>query len=912
MGKSAFFSALAGGASLLALTYTLPVSAQSDQPAASSNGGLEEVVVTARRKEEKAQSVPIALTTFSQTTLETQQVRSIADLDKDTPGIAICCNRDSVYNIWIRGIAGAVAYFDEVPLINFNGYSLFFDTGSFQVLKGPQGTLFGQSADGGAILYESKAPVNDFEGSVEGAVGDYNHHEAQFVLNVPVIDDKLLVRIGGVYNHTDGYVKDLTTGVETGSENYWIARGTVTWRPTDDIQNDFLVNVYSSNNTGSGSPLAAGINPAGLFPLVYGPAVINPTSGVVAVQQRLGRYAYIGGEPPGQGGERSSSDSYTLIDTTRWDLNDNLSLKNIIGYQQISPGTQVYAYQFGLPYAQFPLSAGAVTQLNSHPLVPGNTLTLYTEELRVEGKFFDDKLSYTIGTFNDFSGIRQAVAPTYVAQFGGVSGSLSEAQGRTNAVYGQGTYDLSAVVDGLSFTGGYRYTWDKQVLNTQAFDGTGALVSNIGEVGHWHAPSYNLSLDYQMTPSTLLYITDAKGYSKGGFNPGNFAAAAGLETYQPENLNNVEIGIKTDWELFGIKTRTNLAGFYGFYDDVQIQTGTLVNSPVPGQPPSISVLTTNAATAHIEGIEGELTVVPTDSVTIHGAMTYLKFKYDKWTGIDLDTGKFADLSVTNPLYSPKWKWTLDVTYKLPIDESMGDLAFTATASHVAHQVSDLSVLDPVLYDDVPAYDNVDLSLSWHNVMGSNGLDARAYVTNVLENVWADGSCLCYVASSLGMASRSVAVPREWGMSVRYSFGPNNMASHETAAAYTPPPVTAPKMAPAPHSYLVFFDFDKSDLTPQATQIVDQAAQNAGPSHVTRIDVTGHTDTVGSDAYNMRLSKRRAESVAAELEHQGVPSSEISIIAKGKHDLLVPTADGVREPQNRRVEIVYEGGMGAGI
>ncbi|MDB5392925.1 MAG: OmpA family protein, partial [Rhodospirillales bacterium] len=131
-------------------------------------------------------------------------------------------------------------------------------------------------------------------------------------------------------------------------------------------------------------------------------------------------------------------------------------------------------------------------------------------------------------------------------------------------------------------------------------------------------------------------------------------------------------------------------------------------------------------------------------------------------------------------------------------------------------------------------------------------------------------------------------------------------AEETPAAYVPPPVVAP--APSvPKSYLVFFDFNKSDLTPQAVTIVDQAAHNAGPAGVTKLEVTGHTDTVGSDAYNMRLSRRRAESVAAQLEKDGVPSSEIEIVAKGKRDLLVPTADGVKEPQNRRVQIVYEGG-----
>jgi outer membrane protein OmpA-like peptidoglycan-associated protein len=145
----------------------------------------------------------------------------------------------------------------------------------------------------------------------------------------------------------------------------------------------------------------------------------------------------------------------------------------------------------------------------------------------------------------------------------------------------------------------------------------------------------------------------------------------------------------------------------------------------------------------------------------------------------------------------------------------------------------------------------------------------------------------------------------FGFSLKYRFGGPAEPDAEPAA-YTPPPAVA--AAPSvPHSYLVFFDFNKSDLTSQAVSIVDQAAANAGPAKVTQLTVTGHTDTVGSDAYNMRLSRRRAESVAAQLEKDGIASSEIQIVAKGKRDLLVPTADGVKEPQNRRVQIVYDGG-----
>jgi outer membrane protein OmpA-like peptidoglycan-associated protein len=149
------------------------------------------------------------------------------------------------------------------------------------------------------------------------------------------------------------------------------------------------------------------------------------------------------------------------------------------------------------------------------------------------------------------------------------------------------------------------------------------------------------------------------------------------------------------------------------------------------------------------------------------------------------------------------------------------------------------------------------------------------------------------------------IPRTFGVDLALDFGGGEVAAPAETAAYTPPPAVAP--TPSPKSYLVFFDFNKSDLTGQATAIVDQAAGNAGAAHVTQLTVTGHTDTVGSDAYNLRLSRRRAESVAERLEKDGIPSTEIEIVAKGKRDLLVPTGDGVKEPQNRRVQIVYEGG-----
>ncbi|MGE0256005.1 MAG: OmpA family protein [Alphaproteobacteria bacterium] len=148
--------------------------------------------------------------------------------------------------------------------------------------------------------------------------------------------------------------------------------------------------------------------------------------------------------------------------------------------------------------------------------------------------------------------------------------------------------------------------------------------------------------------------------------------------------------------------------------------------------------------------------------------------------------------------------------------------------------------------------------------------------------------------------------------LRYSFSGPAKPEPVRAAAPAPAPMAAPAPQPAPtpapppaRQYLVFFDFDKTDLTQQAQAILQTAATNAKGLTTVKIRATGHADRAGSDAYNMRLSQRRADAVKAELVRLGIKASEIAVVARGETNPLVPTADGVREPQNRRVEIVFE-------
>jgi iron complex outermembrane receptor protein len=195
-----FTLALCATTAAIALAGTQPVKAQSDQPAAKAEtGGIEEVVVTARRREEKAQSVPITLLTFTPETLQKQDIRDSLRLTDSIPGFngATGASLGLTYT-FLRGAPGVVFYWDDVPInVNNQAQGFYFDMANIQVLYGPQGTLFGLSNDAGAILFEPQHPKNDFEGYGQVTFGNYGRETIESVVNIPVIEDKLLIRLGG-------------------------------------------------------------------------------------------------------------------------------------------------------------------------------------------------------------------------------------------------------------------------------------------------------------------------------------------------------------------------------------------------------------------------------------------------------------------------------------------------------------------------------------------------------------------------------------------------------------------------------------------------------------------------------------------------------------------------------------------
>ncbi len=947
--------------------------AQANQAGTVADSGMEEIVVTARRKEERVQSVPIAITAFSQSDLEKKDINQVKDLAREVPSLSMTASQsdpNALYSgfVRLRGLPGSIVYFDDVPLgdVDYNpttglthGLSagLYYDLDNVEVLKGPQGTLFGKNSIGGLFSIEPKKPTNNFEGYGKVTFGNYNDKQVEGAINIPVIQDKLLLRIAGQTQERDGYTKDLSTGKDLDNINYYSWRVSVTARPTDDIENNLLYDGYWQDSNGSGEvvkfinpkfspggttlasiaravnspaftgalqafgiyndPVTIGAGPglSGLFsPSTFVPtALAARTAGSVsfypnlqqifAQQQSLGPREVVGSSVNTIGKDYF----YGLTDTATWDVSDELTVKNIAAariFKQLASDDFTYT---GLPI----LNIGFPTGTNNQGW--GDNSVQYTEEFQLQGKAINDKLSWVAGGYLEFDHpLGDTLLPS--AAVGTVSYYHFHNSSRSEALFAHGIYDLSDWVEGLRFTAGYRYTWDYISVQERGTNGGDGVVRNaagaptncaapvnydnncfVGANAHYSSFGWNLSLDYQVDPSTLVYVRSGNAYRPGYVNP---QVLPQYQDLKPEHVTDVEVGIKSDWDLWGIHARTNLDGFHTSYKAIQVAQLVEVTDSTGAQHAASETL--NAASAELQGGEFEATFIPFNGLEISPHASYLYAYYDQYPAA------FGAISSSaNPpfFYDPKWLYGISGTYHLPVDESWGDIAFTLAYSWTGHEY--FTVTAGEIQNILPSYENWDLNVDWTNVFGYP-VDLGAFVTNLTDNTHITGLNTIY--TTLGFTSYTYDAPRMFGFSAKYRFGGSNEEAQTESAAYTPPP--AQPVAPAPavaSSYMVFFDFNRSDLTPQAVQIVDQAAKNAGPAHVTQLTVTGHTDTVGSDAYNMRLSRRRAESVAAELEKQGIPSSEIEIVAKGKHDLLVPTGDGVREPQNRRVQIVYSGG-----
>jgi len=737
----------------------LPAAAQSATAAEQATTTLQEVVVNARRVAERLQEVPIAINVLSDEVRQRLDVRSFQDLVMQAPGLSMCCGRgwliDSV--VTMRGAVGVVSYFAEAPVALFGGRGLMFDIADVQILKGPQGTLFGVATNGGAILTAPRRPSSELEGYGEVTVGTYGRQMFEGALNIPLLDDKLQIRAAFTRAHTDGIARRRDTGERLGDESYWAGRLSILARLTDRLENYTVVNYYSSDEDIYFSVLRSA-NPDSAAARVYG---ADTLAALVAQQNALGTYVKAGDDQPSFREEQQ----WNVVNTTTYDITDSIALKNLFSYE--------WRYAFGsLDRDGTLLPISSMSDTDPRTLSDPGTyqnlrpFTAWTEELQLIGSKLWNRLDFQVGAF-----FRDAVVAPGNIEYQYASGTLGATVTRTTndtrALYGQMNYDLSALLEGLGVTAGYRYTWDRVATRNQRLT-LATLQSNrdLANAADFGSGSYTFGLQYQYSPDVMFFVTNSQGYSKGGFN---LTAPVQFQVYQPESLNNIELGFKSQFLLAGMPVRANLSAFYGWYDDKQVGQSMLAQLNPPPAPLSLLTVTSNAASARPRGVDLDIAARPTESLELSGTVTYTRARYDEFDTVD-GQGNPGSKAGLEFLRVHKWQGSVHGTYFAPLSSSLGELSFNVDYAWYSREIVDSSafVPDPRYFLGYwPPRESLNASIRWTEVLGQQGLAVSAYGTNLTQEAGIGGGYCSYTA--LGICTESPAQPRMFGVRLRYSF-----------------------------------------------------------------------------------------------------------------------------------------------
>lgn len=748
--RSALVAALLASGSLLPTTAI----AQSATPAADSADGLGDIVVTARRREENLQDVPIAVTAFSSAAIAAKGITDRTSLADNTPSLFTINGgypREFAF-FALRGqgpafgsTPGVVNYFAEVPnSISVDGrVGTYYDLANVQVLAGPQGTLFGKNATGGNILFEPAKPRNELGGYIRGQYGNYNDRRVEGAINVPIVDDTVLLRVAGEIGRRDGYTIDVGPnfrGKDYDNLDYQSVRVGLTLKPVDGVELYTMVRYYESNTNGGGTVIGA-FNPA--IAAMVSP--FFPTIGSVVTDQDA------------RGPRRVSYDINQFSRTKYWQainqasvrITDDLTLRNIISYSEFR---NYYAYDYDA--TAFPLAG------QSSSSIPTNAPNYFTEELQLQGTAFDKAVTFSVGgyldrqTWRDPAGIEQYWLFPIGTAVPPVSAFFTQTN-RSEAVFGQATLDLgkfSPSLAGLSLTGGLRYTWEHS-FTSQTIIAPPAVEGSVDS----NYPSYTATLDYNISQGVHAYITARDAYKSGGVN-GPVPVGSNFRTFAPERLSDIEIGLKSQFNLGTMPVRLNVAAYRGIYDNIQRTTNELVATPGGLLPLNV---TRSAAKGKIQGVEFNTTIVPVRGLTLNGSYSYIDAKYTQVN----DASAGAILAGAPFPYTPEHKFSVGGSYEAPLG-SAGTLGLNA--NYVYQSSVSTAQTNSSFYNYLPGYGVLNAGVDLRNV-GGTAIDIGVFATNLTDTTKPVG-VLDQYNGGLGFVGLTYNEPRMYGIRIGYRFG----------------------------------------------------------------------------------------------------------------------------------------------
>ncbi len=646
----------------------------------AASSGLEEITVTARRVSENLQRTPVSITAVTAEDIANRGITSIGDLASEAPNVTLEQNSAGFGKsalAFIRGVGqydfipafepGVGFYVDDVYQGTLFGSLVdLTDIARVEVLRGPQGTLFGKDNEGGAVRFFSPVPKGDDTGYVEAGYGSYNRQQFKGAFDVSLIPDQLFLAVSAGSNSYNGYVKlvDFVCAYPAlsgtlprsqpatqgggcsdgtlGGDDAKAARATLRWVPNGDLDVSLSADVLDDKGQPGAETLLA-TNPAiaGLGPLADG---VPWDSRFISHNPFVTYSTYTDPKSGLTLPEVNNISSFDVTNSINWDAPFGIHVKNIAGYRR-------YDGQFTEIWGNAPVHTDDNYFAPYHHQV--------SEELALSGKVFRDALDWTLGGYyykaltelNDYITI-----PLVNFAFYG----QDPVNDKDSSVFVHGVYHLT---DKLNVEAGVRHTAQSKIYTFDRLVPTPAgqpqlylpgFDPSLSDESSTHRFDYRASVSYQWTPDIMTYAQYATGFKGPGINP-RPSNAAEVIPFKAEELKSYEIGAKTQW--LNNRVRANLSAYLSDYTNLQLSIATDEDG-VPGS------TVANAGHVRITGGEAELEVEPIERLVISSSIGILKYDI-------LDLGSAAGFPGGPALgdqapYVPNQKYSVAIQYGIDL------------------------------------------------------------------------------------------------------------------------------------------------------------------------------------------------------------------------------------------------------
>lgn len=719
-----------------------------------AHGPIEEITVTARRREESLQDVPVAISAFSEDALRNLQADNLGALTGSVPNLNLVQGRGSATsaNVFIRGIGqpdalqtfdpAAGVYVDDVYMSRIQG-ALFelYDVQRVEVLRGPQGTLYGKNTIAGAIKVVSKKPSDELTGQLELLGGDYNRFDARAYISGP-LSDTVSLSLAGLTSNRDGIVKDPASGREYNDIDTQAGRAILLWQPADAVDVTLSFDYTTQNNA-----LTLGRAEAALLQTDFGNFVNIPPSVRFLSAAPSGDYdfrtrtSFAGDE----GQELEHLGGSLTID---WAVSDAWRIKSISAYRELTPEffIDIDATEFELGDVKVFIDQDQLSQEFQFLYDSGGHLSAVFGAYYLEENITSEQEAYADDLFT-WTPLAGTVLPiTFLRTV------ADDLQTTSYAAFADLTWSFT---EKLSIAAGLRYTSEEKdyFRTTSTFFGSPLAALNstfaFSDDDSWDAWTPSISLDYQITPDNLLYGRVARGFKSGGFN-GRANAAADTSSFDPEYVWTYEVGAKNQY--YEGRLTANLAVFYSDYTDFQARVG----GEDPGSFPVI-----NAGELEIYGAELEIAALPADAWDLQLAVGYLSADYKKFRDCRPQYLPDCDHSNEEPPFAPEWTLGLRTGYTFTLTGG-STLRFGIDASYKADHYLSVDNREVLKQDDFWLL-NALATLrgadgGWWLSIGGRNLTDEVYKTDAQE------------FSNVGnIQTAYYGDPRTWSVSLGFAF-----------------------------------------------------------------------------------------------------------------------------------------------